>query len=99
MPPDQALLTLHADYIGGWHANYRKSYFAAQLGLDDAVGPVAERRTAASEIQVYEKEASSKPGANRKVTGRCAGPVAPGDAQHDAVLPPTPDRTVPAHLG
>lgn len=38
MPPDQALLTLHADYIGGWHANYRKWYFAAQLDLDDAVG-------------------------------------------------------------
>lgn len=38
MTPDQALLTLHADYIGGWHANYRKWYFAAQLDLDDAVG-------------------------------------------------------------
>lgn len=38
MAPDQALLTLHADYIGGWHANYRKWYFAAQLDLDDAVG-------------------------------------------------------------
>ncbi|KAG1827307.1 glycosyltransferase family 48 protein [Suillus subaureus] len=32
------LLTLHADYIGGQHANYRKWYFAAQLNLDDAVG-------------------------------------------------------------
>lgn len=40
MQPDQALLTLHADYIGGWHANYRKWYFAAQLDLDDAVGHV-----------------------------------------------------------
>lgn len=40
MLPDQALLTLHADYIGGWHANYRKWYFAAQLDLDDAVGHV-----------------------------------------------------------
>ncbi len=38
MPPEQALLTLHADYIGGQHANYRKWYFAAQLDLDDAVG-------------------------------------------------------------
>ncbi|KAI0340296.1 1,3-beta-glucan synthase [Trametopsis cervina] len=38
MSPDQALLTLHADYIGGQHANYRKWYFAAQLDLDDAVG-------------------------------------------------------------
>lgn len=38
MAPQQALLTLHADYIGGQHANYRKWYFAAQLDLDDAVG-------------------------------------------------------------
>ncbi|KAF8878094.1 1,3-beta-glucan synthase [Infundibulicybe gibba] len=38
MSPNQALLTLHADYIGGHHANYRKWYFAAQLDLDDAVG-------------------------------------------------------------
>lgn len=38
MTPSQALLTLHADYIGGHHANYRKWYFAAQLNLDDAVG-------------------------------------------------------------
>ncbi|KDN41919.1 1,3-beta-glucan synthase component FKS1, partial [Rhizoctonia solani AG-8 WAC10335] len=38
MSPEQALTTLHADYIGGPHANYRKWYFAAQLDLDDAVG-------------------------------------------------------------
>ncbi|KAF5365320.1 hypothetical protein D9758_005437 [Tetrapyrgos nigripes] len=38
MSPNQALLTLHADYIGGHNANYRKWYFAAQLDLDDAVG-------------------------------------------------------------
>ncbi|KAJ8521649.1 hypothetical protein ONZ45_g1723 [Pleurotus djamor] len=38
MSPSQALLTIHADYIGGQHANYRKWYFAAQLNLDDAVG-------------------------------------------------------------
>ncbi|KAG8850376.1 1,3-beta-D-glucan synthase [Tulasnella sp. 330] len=38
MSPVQALLTLHADYIGGQHANYRKWYFAAQLDLDDAIG-------------------------------------------------------------
>jgi 1,3-beta-glucan synthase len=40
MSPNQALLTLHADYIGGENANYRKWYFAAQLDLDDAVGQV-----------------------------------------------------------
>ncbi|KAG8744009.1 1,3-beta-D-glucan synthase [Ceratobasidium sp. 414] len=38
MSAEQALTTLHADYIGGQHANYRKWYFAAQLDLDDAVG-------------------------------------------------------------
>ncbi|RUS25941.1 family 48 glycosyltransferase [Jimgerdemannia flammicorona] len=38
MTQTQALVTLHADYIGGEHANYRKWYFAAQLDLDDAVG-------------------------------------------------------------
>ncbi|KAL0073455.1 1,3-beta-glucan synthase component-domain-containing protein, partial [Phycomyces blakesleeanus] len=35
MTPRQALLSLHADYIGGEHANYRKWYFASQLDLDD----------------------------------------------------------------
>jgi 1,3-beta-glucan synthase len=38
MTPHQALVSLHADYIGGQNANYRKWYFAAQLDLDDAVG-------------------------------------------------------------
>ncbi|KAK9463805.1 1,3-beta-glucan synthase component-domain-containing protein [Lipomyces oligophaga] len=38
MTPNQALLTLHADYIGGDNANYRKWYFAAHLDLDDEVG-------------------------------------------------------------
>lgn len=33
-----ALLTLHADYIGGENANYRKWYFASTLNLDDAIG-------------------------------------------------------------
>ncbi|KAF7292772.1 Glycosyltransferase family 48 protein [Mycena indigotica] len=40
MSPNQALITVHADYIGGHQANYRKWYFAAQLDLDDAVGKV-----------------------------------------------------------
>jgi 1,3-beta-glucan synthase len=38
MSPNQALLSLHADYIGGENANYRKWYFAAHLDLDDSVG-------------------------------------------------------------
>jgi 1,3-beta-glucan synthase len=38
MTPNQALLSLHADFIGGENANYRKWYFAAQLDLDDSIG-------------------------------------------------------------
>ncbi|ODV72972.1 1,3-beta glucan synthase [Cyberlindnera jadinii NRRL Y-1542] len=38
MSPAQALLSLHADYVGGDTANYKKWYFAAQLDLDDDVG-------------------------------------------------------------
>ncbi|KAF2702635.1 glycosyltransferase family 48 protein [Pleomassaria siparia CBS 279.74] len=38
MSPNQAVLSLHADYIGGENANYRRWYFAAHLDLDDAVG-------------------------------------------------------------
>ncbi|EEB07877.2 1,3-beta-glucan synthase component bgs1 [Schizosaccharomyces japonicus yFS275] len=38
MSPEQALLTLHADYIGGDTANYKKWYFAAQMDREDAVG-------------------------------------------------------------
>ncbi|ORX62745.1 hypothetical protein DM01DRAFT_1387673 [Hesseltinella vesiculosa] len=34
MTPAKALRSLHADYIGGEHANYRIWYFAAQLDLD-----------------------------------------------------------------
>ncbi|RCI02733.1 1,3-beta-D-glucan synthase, partial [Rhizopus stolonifer] len=39
MSPRLALWTLHADYIGGEHANYRKWYFAAHLDLDDRHTP------------------------------------------------------------
>jgi len=38
MTPNQAVLSLHSDYIGGENANYRRWYFAAHLDLDDAVG-------------------------------------------------------------
>jgi 1,3-beta-glucan synthase len=38
MGPDQALRTLHADYIGGINSNFRKWYFASQLDLDDTIG-------------------------------------------------------------
>ncbi|KAI8137499.1 1,3-beta-glucan synthase component-domain-containing protein [Fennellomyces sp. T-0311] len=35
MKPQQALDTLHADYIGGEGANYRRWYFAAQMDVID----------------------------------------------------------------
>ncbi|GMM30708.1 1,3-beta-D-glucan synthase [Martiniozyma asiatica (nom. inval.)] len=38
MSPSQALLSLHADYIGGDSSNYKKWYFAAQMDIDDSVG-------------------------------------------------------------
>ncbi|ODV58564.1 1,3-beta-glucan synthase [Ascoidea rubescens DSM 1968] len=38
MSPSQALLSLHADYIGGESANYKRWFFAAHLDLDDQVG-------------------------------------------------------------
>ncbi|OMJ18416.1 1,3-beta-glucan synthase component FKS1, partial [Smittium culicis] len=37
MSPLMALLTLHSDYIGGDHANYRRWYFSAQLDHDTPV--------------------------------------------------------------
>ncbi|CCH46214.1 1,3-beta-glucan synthase [Wickerhamomyces ciferrii] len=36
--PAEALVSLHASYIGGQHANYRKWFFAAQLDLDEEIG-------------------------------------------------------------
>ncbi|RHZ76458.1 hypothetical protein Glove_197g82 [Diversispora epigaea] len=35
MSPSQALLSLHADFIGGENSNYRKWYFATRMDLDD----------------------------------------------------------------
>lgn len=38
MGPQNALRTLHGDYIGGPNANLRKWYFAAEMDIDDAHG-------------------------------------------------------------
>lgn len=35
MSTEQALLSLHADYIGGEHANYKKWYFVTQVDVDN----------------------------------------------------------------
>jgi len=64
MTPNQALLSLHADYIGGDNANYRKWYFAAHLDLDDAVGFAnmklgkASRRTRKARRAAKKKQAA-----------------------------------------
>ncbi|ORX87727.1 glucan synthase [Basidiobolus meristosporus CBS 931.73] len=44
MTPEQALVTLHADYIGGEHANYRKWFFCAHLDKDEPEFPMYTRR-------------------------------------------------------
>ena len=67
MTPNQALLSLHADYIGGENANYRRWYFAAHLDLDDAVGFAnmklgkASRRTKKAR-KAAKKKAGDNPG-------------------------------------
>ncbi|KAF2121974.1 1,3-beta-glucan synthase component-domain-containing protein [Lophiotrema nucula] len=67
MSPNQALLSLHADYIGGENANYRRWYFAAHLDLDDAVGFAnmklgkASRRTRKAR-RAAKKKAEQNPG-------------------------------------
>ncbi|KAK6453875.1 1,3-beta-glucan synthase component [Scheffersomyces xylosifermentans] len=38
MGPFHALKTIHADYIGGVNANFKRWYFAASLDIDDYVG-------------------------------------------------------------
>ncbi|CCE63589.1 hypothetical protein TPHA_0F01030 [Tetrapisispora phaffii CBS 4417] len=38
MSSEKALISLHADYIGGDSSNYKKWYFTSQLDLDDEVG-------------------------------------------------------------
>lgn len=38
MDPNQALRSLHADYIGGPNSNFKKWYFAAKLDIDDTIG-------------------------------------------------------------
>ncbi|KAF8541903.1 1,3-beta-glucan synthase component GLS2 [Trichophaea hybrida] len=63
MTPNQALLTLHADYIGGDNANYRKWYFAAQLDLDDAVG------FANMKIKANRKTRKARAAAKKKAEG------------------------------
>ncbi|KAJ4348188.1 1,3-beta-D-glucan synthase [Didymosphaeria variabile] len=72
MSPNQALLSLHADYIGGENANYRRWYFAAHLDLDDAVGfsnmklGKASRRTRKAR-KAAKKAASENPGNEQEV--------------------------------
>jgi 1,3-beta-glucan synthase len=73
MTPNQALLSLHADYIGGENANYRKWYFAAHLDLDDAVGFAnmklgkASRRTRKARKAAKKKRVDNDP-ANEEQT-------------------------------
>ncbi|KAG8836815.1 1,3-beta-D-glucan synthase [Serendipita sp. 400] len=70
MSPNQALLTLHADYIGGQHANYRKWYFAAQLDLDDAIGQV--QNPGLQRLKSVKKKGAAKSGAEKSLDSALA---------------------------
>ncbi|KAJ9052707.1 1,3-beta-D-glucan synthase [Entomophthora muscae] len=49
MTPSMALLTLHADYIGGHNANFRVWYFAAELYRDSEKSDVEDHMDALEE--------------------------------------------------
>jgi 1,3-beta-glucan synthase len=70
MSPNQALLTLHADYIGGQHANYRKWYFAAQLDLDDAIGQ--SQNPGLQRLKSVKKKGGPKSGAEKSLDSALA---------------------------
>ncbi|KAJ2439945.1 1,3-beta-D-glucan synthase, partial [Coemansia sp. RSA 2424] len=54
MSPTMALLMLHADYIGGDHANYRRWYFSAQLDHDTP--PIREHIDPKQQHELLEEE-------------------------------------------
>ncbi|KAJ2003611.1 1,3-beta-D-glucan synthase [Coemansia thaxteri] len=54
MSPTMALLMLHADYIGGDHANYRRWYFSAQLDHDTP--PMREQIDPKQQHELLEEE-------------------------------------------
>ncbi|KAJ2574645.1 1,3-beta-D-glucan synthase, partial [Coemansia sp. RSA 1836] len=54
MSPTMALLMLHADYVGGDHANYRRWYFSAQLDHDTP--PIREHIDPKQQHELLEEE-------------------------------------------
>ncbi|PVU98499.1 hypothetical protein BB560_005660, partial [Smittium megazygosporum] len=56
MSPLMALLTLHSDYIGGDHANYRRWYFSAQLDHDT---PVVQNDTLSNFVENWRAKMNS----------------------------------------
>jgi hypothetical protein len=65
MTPDNALVTLHADYIGGPNANYRQWYFASRIYLDDAID--AEREQNPGLLRLPPQTRHSLEGNNREL--------------------------------
>ncbi|KAJ2441377.1 1,3-beta-D-glucan synthase, partial [Coemansia sp. RSA 2337] len=59
MSPTMALLMLHADYIGGDHANYRRWYFSAQLDHDTP--PIREHIDPKQQHELLEEEGGDDP--------------------------------------
>ncbi|KAM5361776.1 hypothetical protein ACJZ2D_012890 [Fusarium nematophilum] len=66
MSAEKALISLHADYIGGHNANYRKWYFAAYLDIEAADGTTSAANAANAanpSAQNENDEATNPPGA------------------------------------
>ncbi|KAK6460288.1 putative glucan synthase [Scheffersomyces coipomensis] len=55
MGPFHALKSLHADYIGGVNANFKKWYFAAQLDIDDAKDTDTTKKRSKQTYQALEQ--------------------------------------------
>jgi 1,3-beta-glucan synthase len=83
-------LTLHADYIGGWNANYRKWYSAA-LDLDDEVGHAQNPGS----VNTPQKPTQESGG---EVVERCDGVMASGDAHPEPLQQGSADFAVPECL-
>ncbi|VEU22111.1 DEKNAAC103104 [Brettanomyces naardenensis] len=71
MGPDQALKSLHADYIGGQNSNYRKWYFGSQRDIEDNLNTVSSSPRTISQAK-REKEFPLKVTAERWVKNMSA---------------------------
>lgn len=109
MSPEQALTTLHADYIGGEHANYRRWYFAAQVCFPPSFIhpayhlPARPRRrnwkVKQWRVLFRERKQGETHVSRPKITRICKEPLAPSYAHNVAIRQASPDSFVPSLLG